>query len=58
MEKVIDCRKCGNCDMENGCCKVYGSEPEKAVAECASKSFGAYRPNDKRKMNAEVQDEI
>ena len=45
MEKIIDCRKCSNCDIKNDCCKIYGSDPEKAVAECASKNFGAYRPN-------------
>ena len=55
MEKVIDCRKCGNCDMENARCKIYGSDPVKAVSECASKNFGAYRPNCGAKMDAEVQ---
>jgi hypothetical protein len=54
--KVIECIKCANCDLENDCCKVYGSDPKKAVAECASKSFGAYLPNDKRKIDVEVQD--
>lgn len=55
MEKIIDCRKCSNCDMENDRCKVYGSDPVKAVAECASKHFGAYRPNYGAKMDAEVE---
>ena len=55
MEKAIDCRKCGNCDMENDCCKIYGSDPKKAVSECASKNFGAYRPNCCAKMDEEVE---
>ena len=50
MEKIIDCRKCGNCDTENDRCKIYGSDPVKAVAECASKNFGAYRPNSENKQ--------
>lgn len=38
----IDCRKCGNCDIENDCCKVYGADPAKAVAACAADGFSAH----------------
>lgn len=53
--KVIDCRKCANCDMGNDRCKLYGSDPKKAVETCASKNFGGYRPNCGVKMDLEVQ---
>lgn len=52
--KVIDCRKCANCDMENDRCKLYGSDPKKAVETCASKNFGGYRPNCGAKMDLEA----
>ena len=38
----IDCRKRINVDMENQCCKLYGSDPETAVKKCASNGFGDY----------------
>lgn len=41
----IDCNKCANCDKENDRCKIYGRDPKAAVETCASKYFGAYRPN-------------
>ena len=44
-EKIIDCRKCGNCDMKNKCCKLYGNDPKIATSTCAQKNFGGYRPN-------------
>lgn len=55
MGKVIDCRKCSNCDMVNECCKIYGPDPAKAAIECALKNFGAYRPSE-RKTDAEKKD--
>ena len=51
--KVIDCNKCTNCDKEHDRCKLYGSDPKKAVEMCASKNFGGYRPNG-AKMDAEA----
>jgi len=39
----IDCRKCDNCDMEIGCCKLYGNDPEKAVKACAANCFAGYK---------------
>lgn len=38
----IDCRKCINCDLENGCCKLYGNNPDVACKMCASKGFEDY----------------
>jgi hypothetical protein len=37
----IDCRKCTNCDLENGC-KLYGNNPDAAAKMCASKGFEDY----------------
>lgn len=37
----IDCRKCINCDLENGC-KLHGNDPEAAAKKCASNGFEDY----------------
>lgn len=58
MTKVIDCRKCANCDIKNDRCKIYGSDPKAAVEACAAKHFGAYRPNWRPKTYSEVQSEV
>ena len=50
---MVDCRKCGNCDMENDRCRLYGSDPAEAVRACASKNFGAYRPDCHRERDTE-----
>ena len=40
----IDCRKCGNCDMEHGCCLKYGKDPTLAAKQCADHGFTNYKP--------------
>ena len=57
MAKVIECLKCANCDVENDRCKIFGSDPKAAVEACASKHFGAYRPNCGAMMDEEVRDD-
>ena len=42
----IECRKCGNCDMENDRCKLYGRDPYKAIKKCAADGFRNYCPFD------------
>ena len=42
----IECKKCINCDIENDCCKLYGSDPNEAVVKCASDAFRGYIPNE------------
>ena len=43
MHYEIDCRKCENCDMQNKCCTIHGSDPEKAVEACAAKRFRDFK---------------
>ena len=38
----IDCRKCVNCDVAKGNCRMYGSDPDKAVKACAAHGFENY----------------
>lgn len=40
----VDCRICGNCDLKNGRCRLYGSDPETAARKCADSSFANYKP--------------
>lgn len=50
MESIeVDCRICENCDLKNDCCKLYGSDPEKATKSCAEHGFVGYRPINKMK---------
>ena len=47
MKKImleIDCRNCCNRDMANDRCKLYGADPDKAVAKCAADAFKGYWP--------------
>lgn len=39
----VDCLKCENCDPENDCCKLYGSDPQEAAKRCADRYFRGYR---------------
>lgn len=48
----IDCRKCANCDLEKGCCKLYGNNPDVAVKMCASKGFEDYIIKSSEQMEA------
>ena len=41
----VGCRKCKNCDIENDRCRVFGSDPEKAVRACAKHDFRMYNPD-------------
>lgn len=40
----VNCRICRNCDLENGRCKFYGSDPKKAASRCAASGFANYKP--------------
>ena len=46
----IDCRKCVNADLEAGCCKLYGNNPDTAVRKCAADEFVNYKEVDKNGM--------
>lgn len=39
----VDCTKCENCDLENDCCKLYGSDPQEAARRCAARYFRGYK---------------
>lgn len=55
----IDCRTCGNCDMDRGRCKLYGDDPQKAVKACADNGFRNYCPRSSEKLiNGRTPDEI
>lgn len=41
----VECRKCKNCDLENDRCRVFGSDPVKAVKACAKHDFRMYKPD-------------
>lgn len=45
----IDCRKCRNCDLKNGRCKLYGPDPAEAVARCAANGFQGYEQQEVQK---------
>jgi len=38
----IDCRECVNCDVAKGNCRMYGSDPDKAIKACAAYGFENY----------------
>lgn len=40
----INCNKCENLIDKNAGCKLYGSNPEKAVNACANDQFKNYKP--------------
>lgn len=40
----VNCRICRNCDLKNGRCRIYGSDPQKATSRCAASGFANYKP--------------
>lgn len=44
MRLEVNCLACTHCDPENDRCRLYGSDPDVAVARCAEEDFKNYHP--------------